>query len=139
MMTVTYVSDDDDFSWDGRYNGEGLPKSISGGASFSTKLAKDKIKISGGYGYSDIRLQKDVSDNSTNFLQDKSYAQTGIEQLSSKVLTNSGKLKFEYEIDSFTNLIVNTSASLKDNENFKDVHTRQVGLDSTLITTVDRA
>jgi hypothetical protein len=74
--------------------------------------------------------------NSTNFLQDKSYAQTGIEQLSSKVLTNSGKLKFEYEIDSFTNLTVNASTSVKDNENFKNVHTKVSGLDSSL---TDRA
>jgi hypothetical protein len=79
-------------------------------------------------------------DNSTNFLQEKSYAQTGIRTISLVgVLTNSGKLKFEFEIDSFTNLTVNASASVKDNENFKDVHTRQVGLDSSLITTVDRA
>jgi hypothetical protein len=139
MMSVSYVLEDDDFSWDGRYNGQGLPKSISGGASFSTKLAKDKIKISGGYGYSDIKLNKESSDNSINYLQEKSYTQTGSEKLDSRVLTNSGKLKFEYEIDSFTNLTINASTSVKDNENFKNVHTRQVGLDSSLITTVDRA
>lgn len=138
-VMITMTSDgDDDISWDGRYNGIGLPKSLSGGASVSTKLAKDKIKLSGSYGYSDLRLNKELSDNTTNFLPERSYIQENRESSINRKITHSGKLKFEMDIDSFTTLSIMASASIKDYDNSKVAHSRQIGLDSTAITTVDR-
>jgi hypothetical protein len=44
--------EDDNFeSWNGNYNGQGLPKAWTGGAHFSNKWKEDKYHVSGNYRY----------------------------------------------------------------------------------------
>jgi len=138
MMSMT-ISSDDDFSWDGRYNGEGLPKSLAGGASFSTKLAKDKVRINANYGYSDIQLKKNVTNASTNFIPGSGFVQDDNEYNNNKILKHSGLFKVEADIDSFTTLLWNSRASKKKADNYSEVHTRQNDLSDNPITAIDRA
>lgn len=138
MMSMT-VSSDDDFNWDGRYNGEGLPKSLAGGASFSTKLAKDKVRINTNYGYSDIQLKKNVTNASTNFIPGSGFVQDDNEYTNNKIIKHSGLVKVEADIDSFTTLLWNSSASKKKTDNFNEVHTRQNDLSDNPITAINRA
>lgn len=64
---------DEDYSWDGRYNGEGLPKAWEAGAHFSDKWNSDKHHTSSNYRFN--RRNIETTDNTftqTN-LQDSSY------------------------------------------------------------------
>lgn len=133
-----YSSGEDDFDWDGRYNGQGLPSSLAGGASYSTKLSKDKIRINANYGYSDQRLDKISSVNKTNFLPEESFASEETELLTNRVINNSGKLALEMDIDSFTSLKYNFSGSKKDLSSNKEINSTISGLDSVAITDIDR-
>ncbi len=50
--SYTFYSNAGDFSnWDGKYNGEGLPKTSTGGVHYADKWDEDKNHISGNYRY----------------------------------------------------------------------------------------
>ena len=133
-----FFSDEDDFDWDGRYNGQGLPSSLSLGTSFSTKLAKDKVRINVNYGYSDLKLKKESSVSRTNFLPENRFNSDENEVSSNDVVNNSAKVKLEFDIDSLTTLTINSSGSLKDINNFKDIRSENIGLDSTRLSQIER-
>lgn len=137
-MTTISFSSEDDFSWDGRYDGEGLPKSLAGGASFSTKLAKDKIRINANYGYSDIQLKKNEKNISTNYLPDDGFVKDDSQFTDSRIIKHSALFKVEADLDSLTTLIWNNGASTRKTNNYKEVHTRQNDLEQNPITEINR-
>lgn len=133
-----FMSNDDDFDWDGRYNGQGLPSSLAGGASYSTKLSKDKIRINANYGYSDQKLNKTSSVSSTNFLPTDSYISEDSEILTNRIINNSAKLSLEVDIDSLTSLKYNFSGSKKELSSSKEIKSYITGIDSSAITDINR-
>lgn len=133
-----YYSGDDDINWNGRYNGEGRPQSIAGGGAYSTKLNKDKIRINANYGYSDVRLKKNSTQKTTNFLPENAYIGTERESMNNKVLTNSGKIMLEADLDSLTTVKLRSSVSKKETTSNRSILSAQTGLDSMAITDVDR-
>lgn len=135
---VMFFTSDDEFSWDGRYDGQGKPRSIAGGASFSTKLAKDKVKINANYGYADQSLDKNSTQNATNYLQSDSYTSYEKEFQQNNKNTHSGKINIESDIDSLTNITFKASASKSNIDNIKSIHSTRNAMDSTAITAIDR-
>lgn len=136
-MMIT-ISSDDDISWDGRYNGQGLPRSLAGGASYSTKLLKDKMKINANYGYADQQLSKISAVNSANFLPTDTYLSRQDETMSSQRKNHSVKFALEYEVDSFTTIKYMGSGSQRNNQGEKSIHSVNSGINQDIRTDIAR-
>jgi hypothetical protein len=122
----TYYSDDDDNfeSWDGKYNGEGLPKAWTGGAHYSNKWNEDKHRMSSNYRYAN-QLIETTGNMLTQYVLpgDSQY----FSQQNRDVLTSGDRNKidglYEWKIDSSSTIKVTANASFVNTHNRSIYHT----------------
>ena len=108
------ISSDDDFSfesWNGKFNGQGLPTAWTGGLHYSNKWMEDKLHLSSNYRYgkqnietigntlsetslSDVKLYRDEKKNSYSFGE-----------------RHRGDMLYEWKIDSTSQLKITANAS----------------------------
>lgn len=136
-MAISFNSDEEG-SWSGQYNGQGLPKSAAIGSSFSTNLFKDKVKVLLNYGYSskDIRIKR--SEENKYFLPDSSYNQSLTSESVNKSGLHSGSTTIDVIIDSLSSLNYYASGSLTDKENSFFSNTLNTNPRSTSLAKYDR-
>ncbi len=95
-----FITNNDDDSFSGRFEGNGVPKSINTGASYSDKTANSKHKINANYKYS--RLQ--VDNNNRTFMQNELPGFSRIENNESTTnnLTqgHNTNVKYDLQLDS---------------------------------------
>lgn len=72
---VTYYSnDDDDFSsWDGQYNGQGIPKAYTGGLHFADKWNREKEHLASNYRYAKQDITTTTNTITQYTLPDSTY------------------------------------------------------------------
>ena len=111
--SITISTDSEEGGWSGQYNGRGLPVSKAAGASYSTKLLENKLKVNVNYGYTDRKLDLETSNYRKQFLPasfityDENSDRTSINK------GHSGSLRLEYQLDSSTNIMYSTSLGLR--------------------------
>lgn len=122
-MMISIESADDDFDWDGRYSGEGLPRSWSAGLHYSNKWDKDKQGINSNYRYKKLNNDARVTQRSQNILPDTTFF---VNELSNAYTT-----KMSHSVDGTYNLKLDSTSSLKvyvggvngNGNNFVDLYT----------------
>ncbi len=113
--TYSTGNNDDGFSnWNGTYNGEGLPKSLTGGVHFADKWDEDKNHVTGNYRYG----QQQVAIDGSNITQyalagDTSNISTTRKNESSRGERHAIDGMYEWKIDSNNTLKVSASAGYK--------------------------
>ncbi len=111
----TYYSGSDDFvGWDGKYNGEGLPKTITGGLHFANKWNEEKEHLSVNYRYASQGVDIDGRTTTQYILP----GNKGSEQKQSKVQASNGfrhgaDAMFEWKPDTMTSVKLTTEIGLK--------------------------
>ncbi len=124
-MYTYYNNEDDNFeSWDGKYNGEGLPKAWTGGVHYSNKWNEDKHRLSTNYRYA-----KQTIETTGNVLTQ--YVLPGDSQYFSRenreVLTYGERNRidglYEWKIDSLSTIKVTAVASYTAMHNTSEYHT----------------
>lgn len=128
---------EDDFSWDGSYGGNGVPRALNVGASYSNKFDKDKHKINVNF----QRRQLDVSNNSTVFSQNNLPDFARIENTTgyaeNNTRNNTANVRYDLKMDSLTDLTVKLGYSKNDRDNFTNSNTKEENLDYTLINEIE--
>ncbi len=109
MITYYNGSDDDISGWGGKYEGEGLPKTWTGGLHYADKWNQDKQHISGNYRYALQNLEISGQTITNNPL----YVQTAKKNQFSKGERNAVSGLYEWKIDSSTTLKVSVDAGTK--------------------------
>ncbi|MFI5196159.1 MAG: outer membrane beta-barrel protein [Chitinophagales bacterium] len=125
MTTFTSSSDDDLGGWNGKYNGEGLPKTWTGGVHYADKWDGDKNHVTGNYRYAMQNVE--IDGNTTT-----QYAQGG----NNSLVSNQNKNQFskgerhgfdamyEWKIDSSTSVKLTANAGFKNSQTLSVYDTR---------------
>jgi len=136
-ISMTYTSDDD-FSWDGQYNGEGIPKSKAIGGSYSTKVFKDKLKINANYGFSNRENDLEKSDFTKQFLPNTFLIFENDRTSHSSLNKHSGLVNLDYQLDSFTTIKYNINISKSNNSGISTLLTNNKNNEDKILSSVDR-
>lgn len=105
-MTITSSMTSDEFSsWDGRFNGQGLPKTWNGGIHFSDKFGEKENHVFS----SDFRFNKNniysVTDNITEYnFVDTYYINNSHSETKRSQISNIYNGKYKWDIDSTQNI-----------------------------------
>jgi len=132
-ISTTYTQSDDDFTgWSGKYTGEGLPKTWTGGAHYADKWDEDKDHISGNYRYAmqDVELQGNTI--TQNSLPGDSVRLTNsVKHQFSKGERHGFDVVYDLKIDSNTSIKLTANAGLKITQIYSKYQTESsIGLDN---------
>jgi len=119
MTTVSSNSDQDFGGWDGKYNGQGLPKTWTGGVHYADKWNEDKDHVTGNYRYAmqnveiggNTTTQYALGKN-TNLVSDQNKDQF------SKGERHGIDAMYEWKIDSSTSIKLTANAGLKNSQTY---------------------
>jgi hypothetical protein len=135
VMFTSGAPDNNDFSgWDGKYNGQGLPRTVTGGAHFADKWGKNHTTENYRYGlqYVDIKgnttVQNTVSDTS-RIVYDQQKTQA------KKADRHSIDAMYEIKVDTNTSIKINADAGRKSTETRSVDTTQSYTLDTSDVRT----
>jgi len=114
VMTTFTSSDDDMGGWDGKYNGQGLPKAWTGGVHYADKWNEDKEHLTGNYrfGKQNIEMQGDVLSQYVLPNDSGYYTKQRSTQFSSST-RNVADMMFEWKTDSLTTIKLTVDGGTK--------------------------
>ncbi|MDM1295979.1 outer membrane beta-barrel protein [Sphingobacterium sp. N143] len=133
-IMISSNGDDADGGWDGKYNGGGVPKAINMGASYSDKSKDDKHKINVNYKRTQIDVANTSTYNAQNNLPERAQIDNNITRSENETKTNVANLRYDYKLDSLSDLTVNMGFSKSNRENASSSAADQRTLDGQLIT-----
>ena len=116
QMMITYGNDgaNNDFGgWNGKYNGEGLPKTWTGGLHYADKWNDGKEHLGANYRYA---MQNVEVNGSTTVQNGNNYTQETSKMQFSKGDRQAVDGVFDWKLDSVTTLKLTANAGLKDVE-----------------------
>ncbi len=118
QINITSVGSGDDIAgWDGKYNGEGLPKVWTGGLHFANKWNEDKQHIAGNYRYGMQNVEVNGLTTTQNPLTNDSVSVTREKRNQfSKGDRHGLDGLYEWKIDSFTTLKITAAAGEKETD-----------------------
>jgi hypothetical protein len=91
-------------TWDGKYDGKGLPTTFSGGLHYNTKSADDGFKINGNYKIGSLKTTNETNSLYQYDLPNGSYANRSKELSDNSLLKNNISLSSDYVLDSLSSL-----------------------------------
>ena len=130
---ITYFSGSSDplDSWNGQYNGQGLPLVQSGGLHYNNKWDGDKQSINGNYKLSKLMVDNLETSNAKNILPGNINYNNSRTGSANSMLRNKGNGVYEVDLDSSQSLKITVDASATHKINFSDSYTETLREDST--------
>jgi len=123
---ISYYDDaDDNFEdWDGKYNGEGLPKAWTGGAHYSNKWNEDKHHLSSNYRYASQTIETSGNMLTQYVLPgDSQYFSNQTREMLTSGERNKADGLYEWKPDSTTSIKLTANAGLVNTHNKAVYHT----------------
>jgi hypothetical protein len=114
--------EDDLESWDGRYNGEGIPVARTGGLHYDAKWDSDKKSINTNYKIGSIEVDGINNTLSQNNLPDRILNSTSDLTKNNDMFKQKLDVMFQSKLDTTSNLKITADATVKNS------HTRTSGL-----------
>jgi len=134
-----YSDGNDEFSsWDGRYNGQGIPTANNGGVHYENKWDNDKYALNTNYKIGEIDVKGYRNTISQNNLPDSIINSNSGQNFDNSVFRQKLDVTYTIKLDTTSNLKIAVDGALnnsKTNDRFLSDTRRQ---DSTLINTGDR-
>lgn len=129
----------DEFSsWDGRYNGQGLPKVWTGGLHYSNKWNEDKQHFSTNYRYAKQNIETIGNTFTQNILPDSQYFSNQDKKTFSSAQRHRGDGTYEWKIDSLTSVRLTANANFTNTKSSSDYDGESLNEDYRLVSTSDR-
>lgn len=136
-IMITNSGQDETSSWSGNYNGNGVPRALNAGISFSDKTKDGKHKINLNY----KRTQLDVKNNNSVWSQNSLPDLALIDQTSRfsdrETKGNGANLRYDVKLDSMSDLTVKFNYNKRDQDNFNKSEHSQTTLEQQLITSTE--
>ena len=124
MTTFTSNSDEDFNGWDGSYNGQGLPKTWTGGVHYADKWNEDKDHVTGNYRYAmqDVEIEGNTT---TQYIlgKDTSSINNQHKNQFSKGERHGIDAMYEWKIDSTATLKLTANGGYKSTQTLSQYHT----------------
>lgn len=121
----SFSSADDDISgWNGKYTGEGLPKTWTAGAHYADKWQQDKQHLTANYRFARQNVDINGLTESQYSLPDDSLRVNAMTKNQFSTGDRHGAdLMYDWKIDSLTSLKVTASSGDKTSHTYSDYHT----------------
>jgi hypothetical protein len=119
-INITSNGNDELDSWDGQFDGEGIPTTKTGGIHFDNKWHKDKESINVNYKIGDINLSGTRNDINQQNLNSSSIYNTSDKSFEKNLLKNKLDLTYEIKIDSTLTLKLNADGLLKNSNSTEE-------------------
>ncbi|MBS1772471.1 MAG: outer membrane beta-barrel protein [Bacteroidetes bacterium] len=135
-----YTSDgDDDFeSWDGKYNGQGLPRALTGGAHFADKWNKEQQHLSSNYRYGKQEITT-TSNNLTEYtLPDSQYFSKQTKNVYKMGQRHRVDGLFEWKFDSTATVKLTANAGYSTANNTTDIDAQTLTEDGQIVNSSKR-
>ena len=116
IMITLSGGEDEIESWDGRYDGRGIPSVLNGGAFYSNKWNDDKQSINGNYKIGELNVEGTSNTISQNNLPTGTINTVSDQTFDRRVFRQRGGVIFESQFDSTSTLKVTLNGSLKNGE-----------------------
>ncbi len=128
-FTRTITRDEFDLdSWNGQYNGQGLPKAWNGGAHYNNKWMNDALSLNGNYQYGKFDIETDNNVRTQYVLPDTQYVNTSYTNSFNSRQKHNANLVTEYKIDSATSLKLNVGGYVRSSESHQTNQSDAVSL-----------
>jgi len=136
---IMMYRDNDEFSsWDGRFNGEGIPTTNTGGVHFEDKWGNDKHALNTNYKIGQIGVEGTRNTQTLNNLPSGQLNSASDQNFDNKVFKQKLDATYTIQLDSSSNLRVRMDGSVnKSNTNDKYLSSSRRE-DNSLINTGDR-
>ncbi|MES2275541.1 MAG: outer membrane beta-barrel protein [Bacteroidota bacterium] len=112
-----YFSSGDDDSWDGRYDGHGIPVARTGGLHFDNKWNSDKNSINTNYKNSWLSVTGNQNNQSQNTLPGSSINNNSNQDFNKKIFRQKVDLTYQIKLDTASNLKLSIDGSVKNSDN----------------------
>lgn len=133
--TIYSSSDDDNDgfqSWNGKYNGQGLPSVWTGGFHYSNKWLQDKLHFSGNYRYSKQNVETVSNTITETALSDAKLYQDQRQNNYSFGERHRGDFLYEWKIDSTSQLKITANGNYAKTRSGSVAHTSNFIVSDTL-------
>lgn len=130
---IYITTDDDNFSWDGSYGGNGVPRALNLGANYSNKFNKDKHKINLNFQRKKLNVTNNSSVLTQNNLPDFARIESSTAYSENESVSNNANLRYDLKLDSLTELTVKFGYNKVDREDFTRSNSEERNLDNSLI------
>ncbi|WP_316844774.1 outer membrane beta-barrel family protein [Pedobacter psychrodurus] len=137
-MYFSYGGGDDFDSYDGRYNGQGLPVARTGGLHFDNKWNKDKESLNTNYKIGSIRVKGDRNSISQNNLTSGIQNSNSDESYDNDMFKQKLDATYEIKIDTTLTMKVNIDGALKKSNTSSRFKTSTTGENDILLNSSDR-
>jgi Outer membrane protein beta-barrel family/Carboxypeptidase regulatory-like domain len=91
-------------SWNGKYNGQGIPAVKTGGVHYNDKWNDDRQSVNGNYKFMQLAIDDSSTTNSEYILPDTLYYNNQRQQSHNQILRHSADLSYEIKFDSTSSL-----------------------------------
>jgi hypothetical protein len=117
IMTTWNGGDNDFGGWDGKYNGQGLPKTWTGGLHFADKWDNDNDHVTGNYRYA-LQNVEINGDATTQFMRSGDTSNVNVTHSNQFSRGDRHALDgmYEWKIDSSTTIKITADAGLKNTQ-----------------------
>jgi hypothetical protein len=132
--SFNYNGVNNDFeSWDGKYNGQGIPIVKTGGLHYNNKWDDDRQSINGNYKVMQLDVNNLASTNSKNILPDSFYFNNEVQHSLDHILRHSMDGSYEIKFDSTSTLKLAANGGVDHKTTYSDFVSESLASDSSLV------
>ena len=127
-MVTTFNNDGNDFGgWNGKYNGQGLPKTWTGGVHYADKWNEGRSHVTGNYRYAQQNVELDGENvTQTGLRGDTSLINDQTRSQFSKGTRNAVDGMYEWKIDTNTTIKLTANAGTKTSETYSHYFNKSI-------------
>jgi len=120
-------------SWDGRYNGQGLPSVKTGGLHYNNKWDDDRQSVNGNYKVMQLDVHNFSTTNSKNILPDSFYFNNQNQRSFDHILRHTTDGSYEIKFDSTSTLKLMANGGMDHKDTYNNFTSEALASDSSLV------
>jgi hypothetical protein len=130
----TFNGVNNDFeSWDGKYNGQGVPSVKTGGLHYNNKWDDDRQSVNGNYKIMQLDVHNTSTTNSENILPDSFYFNNQTQRSRDHILRHTMDGSYEIKFDSTSTLKLAANGGMDHKTTYSDFTSESLASDSSLV------
>ncbi|MHA4810607.1 outer membrane beta-barrel protein [Flavitalea flava] len=129
---------DDLDSWDGRYNGQGLPTVKTGGIHYNDKWKDDLQSLNANYKFMQLDVKNSSQTNSQFILPDTFYYNNQRSASVDRIQRHSADVSYEVKFDSTSTLKIMADGGKDHKNTHSDFYSEALARDSSVVNSSDR-
>lgn len=137
---IMMFNDGDEFSsWDGRYNGQGIPEANNGGLHYENKWDNDKYALNSNYKIGQMNVEGKRNNLSQNILPNGLINNSSDQDFDNRIFRQKLDAAFTIKIDSTSTLKISADGSANNSKTSDSFSSLSLREDNTKINTGERS